>query len=62
MTAYPSLDAVPITFDNHGEMVEIALLLPAKRAEALVALSRRRHETVGQILRALIDRALCAEE
>ena len=39
-------------------VVEIPLLLPAKRAEALVALSRTRRESVGQILRQMIDRAL----
>jgi hypothetical protein len=32
--------------------------LPASRADALVELSRRRQQTVAQILRTLIDRAL----
>jgi hypothetical protein len=40
------------------EVVEITLLLPASRAEALIALSRKRGQSVGQILRGLIDRAL----
>ncbi|MDB5349732.1 MAG: hypothetical protein JWN86_979 [Planctomycetota bacterium] len=40
------------------DVVEIGLLLPANRAEALLALSRRRHQTVGQILRGLIDQAI----
>jgi hypothetical protein len=44
-----------------GEVVEINLLLPVRRAEALIDLSRRRRESVGQILRQLIDRALTAE-
>jgi hypothetical protein len=44
--------------DARGEIVEIALLLPKNRAEALVSLSRQRHQSVGQILRTLIDRAL----
>ncbi len=40
------------------EVVEIGLLLPAHRAEALIALSRQRHQSVGQILRSLIDQAI----
>lgn len=43
------------------EVVELALLLPASRAEALLDLSRRRRESVAQTLRALIDRALASE-
>ena len=39
-------------------VIEIPLLLPASRAEALVALSRSRRESVGQILRQMIDHAL----
>ncbi|HEV3168445.1 MAG TPA: hypothetical protein VGZ22_30850 [Isosphaeraceae bacterium] len=46
----------------HDEVVEILLLLPANRAEALVDLSRRRRQSIGQILRSLIDRALKDEE
>ncbi len=46
----------------HGDVVEIGLLLPASRADALVELSRRRRESVGQILRGLIDRALTDDE
>ena len=40
------------------DVVEITLLLPASQAEALIALSRSRRQSVGQILRGLIDRAL----
>jgi hypothetical protein len=46
----------------HGDVVEIGLLLPANRADALVELSRRRQQSVGQILRGLIDRALTDDE
>jgi len=46
----------------HGEMVEIGLLLTPKRVDALVELSKRRHQSVAQILRGLIDRALTDEE
>jgi hypothetical protein len=45
-----------------GEVVEIGLLLPASRADALVELSRRRQQSVAQILRSLIDRALDDDE
>ena len=44
-----------------GEIVEIGLLLPANRADALVELSRRRHQSVNQFLRGLIDHALTDE-
>ena len=41
-----------------GDVVEIGLLLPASWADALLEMSRRRRQSVGQILRGLIDRAL----
>ncbi len=44
------------------EFVEIGLLLPKNRAAALLQLARERHETVGQILRQLVDRALTQEQ
>jgi hypothetical protein len=44
------------------EFVEIALLVPTNRVEALVDLSRRRHQTIAQILRSLIDRELAEQE
>lgn len=44
------------------DVVEIGLLLPANRAEALLALSRRRHQSVGHILRGLIDQALSGRD
>jgi hypothetical protein len=40
------------------DVVEIGLLLPSNRAAALLRLARDRHESVGQILRQLIDREL----
>ena len=40
------------------EVVEIGLLLPTDWAVALVKLSEKRQETVAQILRSLIERAL----
>jgi hypothetical protein len=44
------------------EFVEIGLLLPKNRAAALLQLARERHQTVGQILRQLVDRALTQEQ
>jgi hypothetical protein len=44
------------------EFVEIGLLLPKNRAAALLQLARDRHQTVGQILRQLVDRALVQDE
>ena len=39
-------------------VVEIGLLLPSNRAEALLELAHARQESVGQLLRRLIDREL----
>jgi hypothetical protein len=47
---------------GQDEIVELALLLPARRAEALLALARKRRQSVAQILRHLIDQALANEE
>jgi hypothetical protein len=44
------------------EFVEIGLLLPKNRAAALLQLARDRHETVGQILRRLVDKALVLDD
>jgi hypothetical protein len=49
--------ANPIEPGTDG-VVEIGLLLPTKRAAALLRLARDRHESVGQILRKMIDREL----
>jgi hypothetical protein len=45
-----------------NEFVEIALLVPTSRVEALLDLSRRRQQSVAQILRSMIDRTLDASE
>ena len=42
-------------------VVELGILLPAKRANDLVELARRRRLTVGQILRGLIEQELTLE-
>ena len=40
------------------DVVEIGLLLPASWANALLEMSQRRRQSVGQILRNMIDRGL----
>jgi len=47
--------------NDPGDVVEIGLLLTANRADALVELSRRRQQSVSQLLRGLIDHALIDE-
>lgn len=47
--------------DGQSEIVEVPLLLPTRRLEELVAMSRRRGISVAQILRQLIDQAIAAE-
>jgi hypothetical protein len=41
-----------------GDVVEIGLLLPASWADALLEMSKRRGQSIAQILRGMIDRAL----
>jgi hypothetical protein len=48
-------DAVP---EGAEGVVEIGLLLPTKRAAALLQLAQDRRESVGQVLRKLIEREL----
>lgn len=41
-----------------NDVVEIPLLLPKNRADALMEMSKNRHLSVGQILRDLIEEAI----
>jgi hypothetical protein len=41
-----------------ADIVEIGLLLPQSRVHALIELSRKKQQSVGQLLRGLIERAL----
>ena len=41
-----------------GDVVEIGLLLPAAWANALMEMSKRRRQSVGTLLRNMIDRGL----
>lgn len=61
MSALRSPDPGPVFPAAPDAIVEISLLLPTERAEALLALARRRRESVGQILRQMIDIALTGE-
>lgn len=62
MASFQGLTAPKFGMITQGDVVEIGLLLPANRANALVELSKRRQQSVAQILRGLIDRALVDEE
>ncbi|SIO65504.1 hypothetical protein SAMN05444166_7713 [Singulisphaera sp. GP187] len=62
MAAFHGLNASKTSTLPQGGVVEIGLLLPANQADALVELSKRRHQSVAQILRGLIDRALTDDE
>jgi len=62
MVPIQSLSATNSGMSPHGVVVEIGLLLPANRVKALVELSKQRQESVAQILRGLIDRALTDAE
>jgi hypothetical protein len=54
----PASPAEAIGGARSADVVEIGLLLPAVWAEALIEMSKRRGQSVGQLLRAMIDRAL----
>jgi hypothetical protein len=62
MATFQACSATKRGSELGAEVVEIGLLLPASRADALIELSKRRKQSVAQILRALIDRALADDE
>lgn len=62
MSSFQGLSAPKHGRAPFGDVVEIGLLLPASRVEALVELSRQRHQSVAQLLRTLIDDALSADD
>jgi hypothetical protein len=62
MAVFHGLNATKTGIPSQGDVVEIGLLLPANRADALLELSKRRHQSVAQILRGLIDRALSDDD
>lgn len=69
MAAFQSISAFQSGMTAPTDVVEIGLLLPTNRINALIALSKKKQQSVAQILRGLIDRALvegertdCAED
>lgn len=43
---------------SSAEVVEIGLLLPSSWADALLEMSQRKRQSIGQLLRNMIDRGL----
>jgi hypothetical protein len=62
MAAFQSTSASQGGESPVPEVVEISLLLPRSRVNALIELSRKKQQSVGQLLRSLIDQAIRAEE
>ena len=61
--AFPEgMTATKLGMAPPGPLVEVGLLLPSAWAEALLEISERRQQTVGQVLRGFIDRALLDEQ
>jgi hypothetical protein len=56
------MDKTRLGGGSWDDVVEIGLLLPTRRAEALMALSKERRESVGQILRSMIERELAGRD
>jgi hypothetical protein len=50
--------AVPSCSMRNEDVVEVGLLLPAEWAAALIELSRKRQESVGELIRTCIGRVL----
>jgi hypothetical protein len=67
MKKVPAMQPIPCISTSKGgptpfgDVVEIGLLLPANRADALLELSKQRQQSIGQILRAMIDRELSGQ-
>jgi hypothetical protein len=58
MATFESTSAPRTGMPPPPDVVEIGLLLPISRVNALIELSRKKRLSVGQMLRDLIDRAL----
>jgi hypothetical protein len=58
MASKQGTSASPFGTGANEGIVEVSLLLPVGQVEALLDLSRQRRQSVGQILRGLIGRAL----
>ena len=51
----------PTLLNSLEDVVEIGILLPANRAADLIQIAKARHESVGHLLRKLIDRELAMD-
>jgi hypothetical protein len=58
MAAFQSTSAPQSSKATTTDVVEIGLLLPTSRVNALIELSKRKQQSVGQLLRNMIDREL----
>jgi hypothetical protein len=58
MSPIDGSNAQTIGRSGTGEVVEIGLLLPTTWADALLEMSKRRRQSVGQLLRTMIDRGI----
>ena len=58
MVARKGTDVERLSTRQEDEVIEVALLLPSTRLEALMDLSKNRGQSVGQSLRSLIEREL----
>ena len=62
MASIPGTKASKSGMICYGDVVEVGLLLPANWADALLEMSKRKQQSVGQLLRAMIDRGLTDDE
>jgi hypothetical protein len=62
MVPISSLDIRKVGRPLTNGVVEVSLVLPTERMDALLDLSRRREQSVGQLLRQLIDDALIEDD
>jgi hypothetical protein len=58
MAPYQSTSAPEFSTSSPPDVIEVGLLLTAGRVNALIELSRKKRQSVSQILRGLIDREL----
>ncbi len=57
-TAATDIGASALCRHTSSDVVEIGLLLPTNWANALIELSKQRHQSVAQVLRSIIGSAL----
>lgn len=62
MATCPSTIANDLRMPPPSDVVEIGLLVPVSWADALLRMSRRRQQSVGELVRGMIDRGLFDED